>query len=59
MLEKRKNYNLKPKCKSKLKNNQANVHKIQTQKKQSKKLTDVEFADMNQIDWVPFDPYGD
>ena len=56
-MEKRKNCNPKPKTKKQSGKHPNIVGK--NKKKKTVKLTAAEFADMNRIDWVPFDPYGD
>ncbi len=57
-MSKRKNCNPQPKHK-KQPTAHKNISVKSNNKRKSKKLTAAEFADMNQIDWVPFDPYGD
>lgn len=41
------------------KNDRENIHQHKTHKKKLEKFAVAEFDDMNQIEWVPFDPYGD
>jgi len=45
--------------KSDQKNDRENIHQHKTHKKKLEKFAVAEFDDMNQIEWVPFDPYGD
>ena len=56
-MKKQKYHDAKPKSEKKSKKSQNTASKVK--KKKHEKLTAWEFAEMNSIEWIPFDPYGD